>query len=92
MEKILCSEFDCHILTNNKNRIQLVSSYLQRSTIKRMCAKFHKKIFKTERLICIATDGHTKIRTDGQADMAKSTPLLALIQNIYIPYGINDVF
>jgi len=46
-----------------------VPTYVLRSAKRRTCTKFHWDRFKTERLVCIETDG----QTDEQTDMAIST-------------------
>lgn len=43
----------------------------------------HQFSFKTEGLICVATDEHTDTRTYGQTDRPNSIPLLMPIQYIY---------
>jgi len=44
----------------------------------RLLEKFQPDSFKTERLVCV--------ETDGQTDMARSTRLVMLIKNIYTLY------
>jgi len=45
--------------------------------------KFQTDSFKTERTVCV--------ETDGQTDMARSTRLVMLIENIYILYAVGNV-
>jgi len=45
----------------------------------RLLGKFQLDSFQTERLVCV--------ETDGQTDMARSTRLVMLINNIYTLWG-----
>lgn len=40
--------------------IRLVESYLQCAAIESIRAKFNQNCFKTERLVCVVTDRHSK--------------------------------
>lgn len=77
--KVTCSKFDCNILSNNKNQpivcmtairyfgpIWLVPTYLQRTAIRGVCAKFHEETSKTKRLFNVAIDKRTEKWTKGQ--------------------------
>jgi len=55
--------------------IRQVPNYIQPVKEIRLLGKFHPDSFKTERLVCL--------ETDGQTDMARSTRLVMLIKNIY---------
>jgi len=59
--------------------IRLVPTYIQPEKDIRLLGKFQPDSFKTERLVCLETDGHT--------DMARSTRLVMLIKNIYFVWG-----
>jgi len=56
--------------------IRLVPTYILPAKDIRLFGKFQPVSFKTERLVCV--------ETDGLADMARSTRLVMLIKNIYI--------
>jgi len=51
--------------------IRLISTYILPAKDIRLLGKFQSDSFKTERLVCVETDGHT--------DMARSTRLVMLI-------------
>jgi len=55
--------------------IRLVPTYLLPAKERRLLRKFQPDSFKTERLVCV--------ETEGQTDMARSTRLSMLIKNIY---------
>jgi len=55
--------------------IQLVRTYILLAKDIRPLGKFQPDSFKTERQVCV--------ETDGQTDMARSTHLVMLIKNIY---------
>lgn len=70
MENSQYSKFDCKIMKNKKKSadrmydslryigpIRLFPIYLHRAAIWSICRKFHQDISKTERLLCVATDG-----------------------------------
>jgi len=59
--------------------IRLVPTYILPAENIRLLGKFHTDCFKTERLVCV--------ETDGQTDMARSTRLVMLIKNIYTLWG-----
>jgi len=59
--------------------IRLVSTYILPAKERRLLGKFQSDSFKTERLVCV--------ETDGQSDMARSTRLVMLIKNIYTLWG-----
>jgi len=59
--------------------IQLVPTYILPATEKRLLEKFQPDSFKTERQVCV--------ETDGQTGMARSTRLVMLIKNIYTVWG-----
>jgi len=59
--------------------IRLVPTYLLPAKERRLLGKFQPASFKTERLVCV--------ETDGQTDMARSTRLVMLIKNIYTLRG-----
>jgi len=59
--------------------IRLVPTYILPAKDIRLSGKFQADSFKTERLVCI--------ETDGQTDMARSTRLVMLIKNIYTLWG-----
>lgn len=76
MLKIPYSKFANNILTNNKiqpifcmapmryiGHIRLLPTCIQRATS--ICGKFHQDNFETQRLVWVATRGHTDIRTLG---------------------------
>jgi len=59
--------------------IRMVPTYNLPAKEIRFLEKFQPDSFKTERLVCV--------ETDGQTDMARSTRLVMLIKNIYtFPY------
>jgi len=55
--------------------IQIDPTYILPAKDIRLLGKFQPDSFKTERLVCV--------ETDGQTDMARSTRLVMLIKNIY---------
>jgi len=55
--------------------IQLVPAYILPASERRRLRMFQHDSFKTERLVCV--------ETDGQTDMARSTRLVMVIKNIY---------
>jgi len=59
--------------------IRLVPTFILPAKDIRLLGKFQPDSFKTERLVCV--------ETDGQTDMARSTSLVMLIKNIYILWG-----
>jgi len=59
--------------------IRLVPAYILPAKNIRLLEKFQPDSFKTERLVCV--------ETDGQTDMARSTRLVMLIRNIYTLWG-----
>jgi len=59
--------------------IRLVPTYILPAKVIRLLGKFQHDSFKTERLLCV--------ETDGQTDMARSTRLVMLIKNIYTLWG-----
>jgi len=59
--------------------IRLVPTYILPAKDIRLLWKFQPDSFKTERLVCV--------ETDGQTDMARSTRLVMLIKNIYTLWG-----
>jgi len=59
--------------------IRLVPTYILPAKQIRLLGKFQPDSFKTERLVCVETDGQTA--------MAKSTRLVMLINNIYTGVG-----
>jgi len=59
--------------------IRLVPTYILPAKDVRLLERFKPDSFKTERLVCV--------ETDGQADMASSTRLVMLIKNIYTFWG-----
>jgi len=64
--------------------IRLVPTYILLTKEIRLLGKFQPDSFKTERLVCV--------ETDGQTDMARSTRLVMLIKNIYTLWGGNVSF
>lgn len=84
-----------HIIYINKVRIvsdPVCSDLFMHAAKRNTCAKFHQDSLNTERLICLATDGHWDRRTCGQTDRASSISHLMVIQNIYTKlYGIRDI-
>lgn len=46
--------------------IFIVQTYLQGAVISSNCAKFNQDSSRTERLVCVKTDGQTDKRSDGQ--------------------------
>jgi len=60
--------------------IRLAPTYIQPKE-RRLLGKFQPDIFKTERLVCV--------ETDGQTDVARSTRLVILIKNIYTLWGLK---
>lgn len=70
--------------------ILLVATHLQPAAIRSMCGKIHQDISIIERLVGVATDRHTTLRTCGHTDKASSTAQLILIKNIlYIPERVG---
>jgi len=63
--------------------IRLVPTYILPAKDIRLLEKFEPDCFKTDRLVCVETNGLTDGRTDGQTDMARSTRLVMLIKNMY---------
>jgi len=61
--------------------IQLVPTSILPAKEIRLLGNFQPDSFKTERLVCV--------ETDGQADIARSIRLVMLITNIYILYGVK---
>jgi len=59
--------------------IRLLPTYILPAKDIRPLGKFKPDSFKTERLLCV--------ETDGQTDMARSTRLVMLIKNIYTLWG-----
>jgi len=59
--------------------ILLVPTYILPAKEIRLLGKFQPDSFKTERLACV--------ETAGQTNMARSTPLVMLIKNIYTLWG-----
>jgi len=59
--------------------IRLLPTYILPAKDIRPLGKFKPDGFKTERLLCV--------ETDGQTDMARSTCLVMLIKNIYTLWG-----
>jgi len=59
--------------------IGLVPTYILPAKEIRLLEKFQPDSFKTERLVCV--------ETDGQTDMVRSTRLVMLIKNIYTLWG-----
>jgi len=59
--------------------IRLVRTYILSAKERRLLGKFQPDSFKTERLVCVETDGQTY--------MARSTRLVMLIKNIYTLWG-----
>jgi len=59
--------------------IRLVPTYILPAKDIRLLGKFQPDSFKTERLVCV--------KTDGQTDMARSTRLVMLIKNKYSFWG-----
>jgi len=59
--------------------IRLVPTYILPAKDIRLLGKFQPDSFKTERLVCV--------ETDGQTDMARSTRLVMPIKNIYTLWG-----
>jgi len=61
--------------------IRLVPTYILSAKEISLLEMFKPDSFKTERLVCV--------ETDGQTDMARSTRLVMLIKNIYTTCGRN---
>jgi len=59
--------------------IRLVPTYILPAKDIRLLGKFQPDSYKTERLVCV--------ETDGQTDMARSTRLVMLIKNKYSLWG-----
>jgi len=57
----------------------LVPTYILPAKEIKLLGKFQPDNFKTERLVCV--------KTDGQTDIARSTRLVMLINNIYTLWG-----
>jgi len=71
----------CYFQGRKKNLIFLVipMGAIRYAKEIRLLGKFQPGSFKTERLVCV--------ETDGQTDMARSSSLVMLINNIYILWG-----
>jgi len=68
-----------HFFSDYSYGMRLVPTYILSAKDIRLLGKFHPDSFKTERLVCL--------ETDGQTDMARSTRLVMLIKNIYTLWG-----
>jgi len=64
--------------------IRLVSTYILHAKERRLLEKFQPESFKTDRLVCL--------ETDGQTDMARSTRLVMLIKNMYTLWARKRLF
>jgi len=62
--------------------IRLVPTDILPAEERRLLGKYQPDSLKTERLVCV--------ETDGQTDMARSTRLVMLIKNIYT-FGVGNV-
>jgi len=60
---------------------RLVPTYILPAKDIRLLGKFQPDSLKTERLVCV--------ETDGQTDVARSTRLVMLIKNIYSLWGLK---
>jgi len=66
--------------------IWLVPTYILPAKEDTFFGKFQPDSLKTERLVCVETDGQTDlvcVETDGQTDMTRSTCLVMLFKNTY---------
>jgi len=59
--------------------IRLVPTYILPAKDIKLLGKFQQESFKTERPVCV--------ETDGQTDMARLTRVVMLIKNIYTLWG-----
>jgi len=59
--------------------IRLVPTYVLHAKERRLLGKFQPDGFKTERLVCV--------ETDGQTNMARSTRLMMMIKSLYTLWG-----
>jgi len=73
-----------HFFSDYSYGMRLVPTYILSAKDIRLLGKFHPDSFKTERLVCL--------ETDGQTDMARSTRLAMPIKNIYTLWGGNVSF
>jgi len=68
----------------NSCPIRLVPTYILPAKERRLLGKFQPDSFKTERLVCVETDGRTDVHICTYVAIARSTRLVMLIKNIYL--------